>query len=106
MSTARSWRGPAGGVGGGNHQAAAGGRRDLLYQRKPKPGEHAAMNLVRLAIPRRVYTQSHIDCVIEVIAEVFKRREEIRGSELVYEAPVLRSFTARLRPAAKSAAQG
>jgi tryptophanase len=61
-------------------------------------GEHAAMDLVRLAIPRRVYTQSHIDYVIEVIVEVFKRREAIRGFELVYQAPVLRHFTARLRP--------
>jgi tryptophanase len=61
-------------------------------------GEHAAMDLVRLAIPRRVYTQSHIDYVIEVIVEVFKRREAIPGFELVYQAPVLRHFTARLRP--------
>jgi tryptophanase len=60
-------------------------------------GEHATMDLVRLAIPRRVYTQSHIDYVIEVILEVWKRREEIRGYELIYEAPVLRHFTARLR---------
>ena len=66
-------------------------------------GEHAAMDLVRLAIPRRVYTQSHIDYVIEVILEVFKRREQIHGYELIYQAPVLRHFTARLRPAAQRA---
>jgi tyrosine phenol-lyase len=61
-------------------------------------GQHAAMDLVRLAIPRRVYTQSHIDYVVEVILEVWKRREEIRGLRLTYEAPFLRHFTARLEP--------
>jgi tryptophanase len=61
-------------------------------------GSHAQMDLVRLAIPRRVYTQSHIDYVVEVVLEVWKRREEIRGLKLVYEAPVLRHFTARLAP--------
>jgi tryptophanase len=61
-------------------------------------GATAQMDLVRLAIPRRVYTQSHIDYVIEVILEVWKRREQIRGFRLVYEAPFLRHFTARLQP--------
>jgi len=61
-------------------------------------GEHAAMDLVRLAIPRRVYTQSHIDYVIEVILEVWKRREKIRGMKIVHEAPFLRHFTAQLQP--------
>ncbi len=60
--------------------------------------EHAAMDLVRLAIPRRAYTQSHIDYVIEVILEVWKRREQIRGLKLTYEAPFLRHFTAHLTP--------
>jgi tyrosine phenol-lyase len=60
-------------------------------------GQHAKMDLVRLAIPRRVYTQSHIDYVVEVILEVFARRKEIRGLELIYEAPFLRHFTARFR---------
>ena len=55
----------------------------------------ARMDLVRLAIPRRVYTQSHIDYVIEVILEVWKRRQEIRGLKLTYQAPFLRHFTAR-----------
>jgi tryptophanase len=58
-----------------------------------------AMELVRLAIPRRVYTQSHIDYVIEAILEVHRNREAIRGLDLVWEAPFLRHFTARLRPA-------
>ena len=61
-------------------------------------GEAAKMDLVRLAIPRRVYTQSHIDYVVEVIIEVWKRRQRIRGLKLTYEAPVLRHFTARLAP--------
>ena len=58
-------------------------------------GDDAKMDLVRLAIPRRVYTQSHIDYVIEVILEVWSRREQIRGLRLTYEAPFLRHFTAR-----------
>jgi len=60
-------------------------------------GEHATMDLVRLAVPRRVYTQSHIDYVIEVILEVWKRRSEIRGLALAYQAPFLRHFTAKFR---------
>ena len=61
-------------------------------------GANAAMDLVRLAIPRRVYTQSHIDYVVEIILEVWKRREQIRGLKLTYQAPFLRHFTARLEP--------
>jgi tryptophanase len=56
----------------------------------------AAMELVRLAIPRRVYTQSHIDYVAEVIIEVFKQRKEIRGMKIIEEAPTLRHFTAKM----------
>jgi tryptophanase len=58
----------------------------------------AKMDLVRLAIPRRVYTQSHIDYVVEVILEVWKNREKIPGLRLTYEAPFLRHFTAHLEP--------
>jgi tryptophanase len=58
-------------------------------------GEHATMDLVRLAIPRRVYTQSHVDYVIEVIRRVWEQRERIAGLRLVYSAPFLRHFTAR-----------
>ena len=61
-------------------------------------GHAAKMELVRLAIPRRVYTQSHIDYVIEVILDVWKRREQIRGMKLTYQAPFLRHFTAHLEP--------
>jgi tyrosine phenol-lyase len=53
------------------------------------------MELVRLAIPRRVYTQSHIDYVLEVIIETYKNRNNLRGFKIVYEAPMLRHFTAR-----------
>jgi tryptophanase len=61
-------------------------------------GPAAKMDLVRLAIPRRVYTQSHVDYVVEVILEVWKKRETIRGLKLTYEAPFLRHFTAKLEP--------
>jgi len=53
------------------------------------------MELVRLAIPRRVYTQSHIDYVLEIILEVFKNRKSLKGYKITYEAPMLRHFTAR-----------
>ncbi len=56
-----------------------------------------AMELVRLAIPRRVYTQSHVDYAVEAIIDLFGRREEMRGLEIVSEPPSLRHFTARFR---------
>jgi tyrosine phenol-lyase len=59
------------------------------------PHGKARMELVRLAIPRRVYTQSHIDYVVEVCAELFPRRGTFRGLRLVNDPPVLRHFTAR-----------
>jgi tryptophanase len=55
----------------------------------------AAQELVRLAIPRRVYTQSHIDYVVEVIIDTWQKRNEIKGLKMVYEAPLLRHFTAK-----------
>jgi tryptophanase len=58
----------------------------------------AALELVRLAIPRRVYTQSHIDYVAEVIIETFQSREGIKGMRILEEAPLLRHFTAKLSP--------
>ncbi len=61
-------------------------------------GAAAKMDLVRLAIPRRVYTQSHVDYVIEVVLAVWNRRAEIRGMKLTRQAPFLRHFTAYLEP--------
>ena len=58
----------------------------------------ARMELVRLAIPRRVYTQSHMDYVIEVVVDVYRRREEIQGYRITEEAPMLRHFTAKFAP--------
>lgn len=56
------------------------------------------MDLVRLTIPRRVYTQSHIDYVIEVIEEVHKKREGIRGLRITHRPPFLQHFTAHFEP--------
>jgi tryptophanase len=58
----------------------------------------ARLELLRFAVPRRVYTQSHIDYVIEVANVVAARRDDLRGLEIVEEPPQLRHFTARLRP--------
>ena len=57
----------------------------------------AANELVRLALPRRTYTQSHIDYVAETIAEVYKNRDQIKGMEITYEAEYLRHFTAKFK---------
>ena len=58
-------------------------------------GEAARHELLRLAIPRRVYTQSHIDYVVEAILEVHGYRQRIRGMRIVEEPPFLRHFSAR-----------
>jgi tyrosine phenol-lyase len=66
----------------------------------PLTGEvrYAAMELVRLALPRRVYTQSHIDYAIEILGILNKNKETIQGLKMVWEAPVLRHFTAQFEP--------
>ena len=73
----------------------------LMFGKYAKDGSliPAVMELVRLAVPRRVYTQSHIDYVAEVILEVFNGREKIKGLNIEYEAPALRHFTARMKEA-------
>ncbi len=58
----------------------------------------AANELVRLAFPRRVYTQSHVDYLAEVILAVHAQRERLSGYRITQQAPVLRYFTARLEP--------
>ena len=71
----------------------------VMFGRHPDGTETpAAMDLVRLAIPRRTYTQSHIDYVIEVVAAVAARASELRGYRIAKEPPALRHFTARFEP--------
>jgi len=71
----------------------------VMFGRHPDGTEAPAqMDLVRLAIPRRTYTQSHIDYVIEVVMRVAERADELRGYRIVDEPPQLRHFTARFEP--------
>lgn len=72
----------------------------VMFGKKDAEGNNIAppMELVRFAIPRRVYTQSHIDYVAEVVIEVFQNREKLKGLEFTYEAPMLRHFTAKFKP--------
>ncbi len=62
----------------------------------------AAMDLVRLAIPRRTYTQSHIDYVIEVVQSVAARASSLTGLRIAHQPPALRHFTARFAPLASA----
>jgi tryptophanase len=61
----------------------------------------AAMELVRLAFPRRVYTQSHFDYIIEGMEELAAQKDSLRGFKMVYQPPFLRHFTARFEPLKK-----
>jgi tryptophanase len=71
----------------------------VMFGRHPDGSEQpAAMDLVRLAIPRRTYTQSHIDYVIEVCTAVAAGRAELRGLRMTFEPAALRHFTARFEP--------
>ncbi|NWG13045.1 MAG: tryptophanase [Acidobacteria bacterium] len=72
----------------------------MFGRRDPATGAEipAAMELVRLAIPRRVYTQSHIDYVVEAILEVHERRSSLRGYRIARQALFLRHFSARFEP--------
>jgi tryptophanase len=71
----------------------------VMFGRHPDGTEEpAAMDLVRLAIPRRTYTQSHVDYVIEVCERVAANAGELRGLRIVEEPPALRHFTARFEP--------
>ena len=71
----------------------------VMFGRHPDGSETpAAMDLVRLAIPRRTYTQSHVDYVIEVVRWVAERAASLRGFRIVDQPPALRHFTARFEP--------
>jgi tryptophanase len=71
----------------------------VMFGTKPDGTEEpAATDLVRLAIPRRTYTQSHVDYVIEVVKDVAARAEDLPGYRIVEQAPQLRHFTARFEP--------
>jgi tryptophanase len=72
----------------------------MFGKRDPVTGAESAapMELVRLAIPRRVYTQSHIDYCVEAVIALYEKRDSLRGLRFVEQAPFLRHFTARLAP--------
>ena len=71
----------------------------VMFGMKPDGTEEpAATDLVRLAIPRRTYTQSHVDYVIEVVTDVAARAEDLPGYRIVEQSPQLRHFTARFEP--------
>jgi tryptophanase len=72
----------------------------MFAREDPETGEmvYPDLELVRLAIPRRVYTQAHLDYVVETCAEIYERREEIGGLRFTYAPDLLRHFTARFEP--------
>lgn len=71
-----------------------------LMDRNPETGEEqqAPLEFTRLAIPRRVYTQAHLDVIAEALGEIKKRAEQVKGYEITWEPKVLRHFTSKLRP--------
>lgn len=72
----------------------------MFGKKEPASGEPIwpSLELVRLAIPRRVYTNTHLEYVAEIIERLFRNRGGVKGLRMVYEAPVLRHFTARFEP--------
>jgi len=75
-------------------------RGNVSAGRDPRSGKNRRpkLELVRLTLPRRVYTQAHMDVVVEAVAQVYERRKEIQGLEMVYEPEYLRFFQARFEP--------
>ncbi len=69
----------------------------MFAEKDPETGQmvYPALELVRLAIPRRVYTQTHLDYVVATCKRVYEQRASLRGLRIVYEPPMLRHFTAR-----------
>jgi tryptophanase len=71
----------------------------VMFGRRPDGSEQPApMDLVRLAIPRRTYTQSHVDYVVEVVTHVAQHAGDLQGLRIEHEPPALRHFTARFSP--------
>ena len=60
--------------------------------------KYPVLDLVRLTLPRRVYTQRHIDYVADAVIELHKNRSQIKGLRITHQAPFMRHFTARLEP--------
>ena len=77
-------------------------RGNVSAGRNPETGKNRlpALELVRLTLPRRVYTQAHMDVVAESVERVYQRRDSIKGLEMVYEPDYLRFFQARFKPLA------
>jgi tryptophanase len=72
----------------------------MFAREDPETGEviYPALELVRLAIPRRVYTQAHLDCVVETCQRLYEKWDQVRGMRYTYAPPLLRHFTARFEP--------
>ncbi|MCI0596766.1 MAG: tryptophanase [candidate division Zixibacteria bacterium] len=72
----------------------------MFGKKDPRTGKliPAQMELVRLALPRRVYTQSHVDYCVEIIENIWNRRNSIKGLKIIKEPPFLRHFTAHFEP--------